>query len=136
MNVKVVLMLSILATMVGNAHSASASHSSGLESIRTEDGAPATRYHSSHQLTCGGSNYELTIDGPGPVRIIEIKVNGVAISETEIAAINARTPERSWFDGITSSCTSDRQSLTLRLSTNSGTMSVPLSFRNGVHVSH
>ncbi|HEL4265475.1 TPA: hypothetical protein UM524_000178 [Stenotrophomonas maltophilia] len=136
MNLKVVLLLSILATMTGGAHAATAARSLALESIRTEDGAPATRYLSSHQLTCGSSNFELTIDGPGPVRIIEIKVNGTAISEGEIAAINARAPERSWFDGLTSSCTSDRQSLTLRLSTNSGTLSIPLSFRNGVHVSH
>ena len=63
-----------------------------------------------------------------------LKVDGVAVPAAQLQAINAQVPERSWFQGIASSCTSARQSLTLQLSSPQGAVTIPLSFKDGVLV--
>lgn len=107
---------------------------SDLDVLRSEDGMPAHRYVSQHRLSCGSRVYELAVDSPSPVRLTELKVDGVAVTSAQLKAINSQAPERSWFQGIASSCTSARQSLTLQLSSPQGVVTIPLSFKDGVLV--
>ncbi|HEL3748378.1 MULTISPECIES: hypothetical protein [Stenotrophomonas] len=108
--------------------------SPGLAVLRSEDGLPANRYTSQHQMSCGSRVFELVVESPGPVRLTGLKVDGVAVPAAQLQAINAQVPERSWFQGIASSCTSARQSLTLQLSSPQGAVTIPLSFKDGVLV--
>lgn len=103
-----------------------------LDVLHSEDGVPASHYTSQHRLTCGGRLFELAVESPGPVRLTALEVDGVAIAPAQLKAINAQAPERSWFRGIVSSCTSLRQSLTLQLSSPQGEVTIPLSFKDGV----
>lgn len=102
--------------------------------LRSEDGTPASRYTSTHRLRCGGRMFELAVDSPGPVKVVELKVDGREISAAQLRAINALAPARSWFHGLTSSCTSARQSLTLHLSSSAGMVAIPVSFEGGTFV--
>lgn len=105
---------------------------SGLGVLRSEDGMPAHRYISQHRLSCGSRVFELAMESPSPVRLTELKVDGAEVPSAQLRAINAQAPERSWFQGIASSCTSARQSLTLQLSSTHGAVTIPLSFKDGV----
>ncbi|RLK56363.1 hypothetical protein BCL79_0748 [Stenotrophomonas rhizophila] len=105
---------------------------SDLDVLRSEDGMPAHRYISQHRLSCGSRVFELALESPNPVRLTELKVDGAEVSTAQLRAINAQAPERSWFQGIASSCTLARQSLTLQLSSPQGAVTIPLSFKDGV----
>jgi hypothetical protein len=105
--------------------------SNDLAVIRSEDGASASLYTSHNKLICGKVAFDLSLTGPHPVAVTEIKVNGKYVPADKIKAINSRIPSRSWFNGIFTSCTSARQSITLQLSALGGPLNVPLSFENG-----
>lgn len=105
-----------------------------LDVIRTEDGVPAKLYVSQHRLECGNHVFELVVDSSSPVKVTELKVDGLAIPATQLNAINTQVPERSWFESILTSCTSNRQALNLRLSAPEGRVIIPLSFKDGALV--
>ncbi|WMJ67640.1 hypothetical protein [Stenotrophomonas sp. 24(2023)] len=102
-----------------------------LQSVRTEDGVPASDYTSTHRLRCGDTAFVLEIASPHPVRLVSLTVDGSALAPAQLKAINARLPGRGWWDGITTSCTRSRQVLTLRVSTSAGQVKVPLLFQAG-----
>lgn len=130
-NVAVVMALLVFGTATTCSLVARA-ETSGLGVLRSEDGMPAHRYISQHRLSCGGRVFELAVESPNPVRLTELKVDGAEVPTGQLRAINAQAPERSWFQGIASSCTSARQSLTLQLSSTHGAVTIPLSFKGGV----
>ncbi|MET4678738.1 hypothetical protein [Stenotrophomonas rhizophila] len=130
LNVAVVTALLVFGTAAACSLAARA-EASDLDVLRSEDGVPAHRYISQHQLSCGNHVFELAVESPSPVRLTELKVNGVAVPYAQLRVINAQAPERSWFQGIASSCTSARQSLTLLLSSPQGKVTIPLSFKDG-----
>jgi hypothetical protein len=105
-----------------------------LKVLHLEHGGTASSYRSQHSFKCGDSLFEITVDSPQPVRVTELKIDGKSVSSTQLSDVNALIPERSWFNRITSSCTSKTQPLNLRISTTSNDVTVPLSFEGGVLV--
>lgn len=107
-----------------------------LKVLHLEDGGSASSYISQHSFKCGNSLFEMTIESPrpGPVRVTELKIDGRSVPTGQLSAINGLIPERSWFNRVTSSCTSKAQALNLRLSTPSDDVTIPLSFAGGTLV--
>lgn len=108
-----------------------AASAQALDELRTEDGTPAREYTSTHRLRCGNTMIELEIASPHPVRVVRLVVDDAAVPAGQLQAFNAQSPGRGWFDGITSSCTSTWQALTLRVSTPTGPIALPLVFEGG-----
>lgn len=132
-NVTTVVTLLVFSTTMACAIESRA-EASDLDVVRSEDGMPAHRYFSQHRLSCGSRVFELTVESPNPVRLTELKVDGIAVPSAQLQGINKLAPAKSWFQGIASSCTSARHSLTLHLSSTQGAVTIPLSFKDGVQV--
>ncbi|WP_368865203.1 hypothetical protein [Stenotrophomonas maltophilia] len=124
------ILIFAMGSAAGWAHAAA--QGPDLREIRLEDGGSASSYTSQHRLKCGTSTFELTIESPRPARLTELKIDGKSVSSVQLNAVNALIPELSSFNRITSSCTSTAQFLTLRISTPSGELKIPLSFEQGV----
>lgn len=102
-----------------------------LTSITTEDGVPATHYVSRHQLHCGDSRFDITVDAGQAAPVTAFTVNDVALPPTQVQQINARIGARSGFLGLRSSCTRQRQALTLQFTSPTQTYGVAVRFADG-----
>jgi hypothetical protein len=134
MRIRVVCVIALL-VISSTAYSAQdAPRKPELKVLRLEHGGTASSYISQHSFKCGDSLFEMTIESPRPVRVTELKVDGKSVSSAQLSEVNASIPELSWFNRITTSCTSKTQSLNLRISTTSDDVTVPLSFEGGLLV--
>lgn len=102
-----------------------------LTSITTEDGVPATHYVSRHQLHCGDSRFDITVDAGQAAPVTAFTVNDVALPPAQVQQINARIGARSGFLGLRSSCTRQRQALTLQFTSPTQTYGVAVRFVDG-----
>lgn len=102
-----------------------------LTSITTEDGVPATHYVSRHQLHCGDSRFDIAVDAGQAAPVTAFTVNDVALPPAQVQQINARIGTRSGFLGLRSSCTRQRQALTLQFTSPTQTYGVAVRFVDG-----
>lgn len=68
-----------------------------LTSITTEDGVTATHYVSRHQLHCGDSRFDITVEAGQAVPVTAFTVNDVALPPEQVRQINDQIGARSGF---------------------------------------
>lgn len=102
-----------------------------LTSITTEDGVTATHYVSRHQLHCGDSRFDITVEAGQAAPVTAFTVNDVALPPEQVQQINDQIGARSGFLGLRSSCTRQRQALTLQFTSPTRTYGVAVRFVDG-----
>ncbi|WP_447591196.1 hypothetical protein [Stenotrophomonas rhizophila] len=102
-----------------------------LTSITTEDGVTATHYVSRHQLHCGDSRFDITVEAGQAAPVTAFTVNDVALPPEQVRQINDQIGARSGFLGLRSSCTRQRQALTLQFTSPTRTYGVAVRFVDG-----
>lgn len=88
---------------------------------------------SRHQLHCGDSRFDITVEAGQAAPVTAFTVNDAALPPPppQVQQINDQIGARSGFLGLRSSCTRQRQALTLQFTSPTRTYGVAVRFVDG-----